>query len=409
MDDIAIKVEAVSKTFKLPQEKNSSIKGLVVNFYKHNRKFEIQQALKNVTFDVKKGEFFGIVGRNGSGKSTLLKLLAGIYAVDKGSIQINGKLTPFIELGVGFNPELTGRENVFLNGALLGYSRKEMKAMYRDIVEFAELERFMDQKLKNYSSGMHVRLAFSISIRATSEILLIDEVLAVGDAAFQTKCFDYFYELKKKNVTVIFVSHDRGSLERFCERGILIDDGKIIESGGMQKVLKTYSGIVLEELGRQSSEQSTTGPTVGPTPYAEIQHVVSRDKEGHKKKEFVYGDDIIVEYEVKIKQTLVNPIMGVTIWEKNVDKALFATNTLIEGQAESGVFKAGEVVTFRAQLPPSFNDGEFYIEPAIANESATVFYDQQPRAATFYISGSNNPHSLIAASSNLSISKKQSI
>src|SRR5690606_31573026 len=157
--------------------------------FRGKRTYEKQQVLKNISFEIKKGEFVGIVGRNGSGKSTLLKLLAGIYSPDKGSIEVNGKLVPFIELGVGFNPELTGRENVFLNGALLGFNRKEMQAMYKDIVEFAELERFMDQKLKNYSSGMQVRLAFSIAIRAQSDILLIDEVLAVGDAAFQQKCY----------------------------------------------------------------------------------------------------------------------------------------------------------------------------------------------------------------------------
>src|SRR6201996_9309255 len=181
-DDIAIKVNHVSKDFKLPHEKNNSIKSAAVNFYKRNKGYEIQNALKDISFEIKKGEFFGIVGRNGSGKSTLLKMLAGIYTPTRGNIQVNGKLTPFIELGVGFNPELTGRENVFLNGALLGFNRKEMDVMYDDIVAFAEIEKFMDQKLKNYSSGMQVRLAFSIATRAQSDILLIDEVLAVGDA-----------------------------------------------------------------------------------------------------------------------------------------------------------------------------------------------------------------------------------
>ena len=191
-NQIAIKVEAVGKTFRLPHEKTSSIKSALISGWRKSRSYEKQHALEDISFEIKKGEFFGIVGRNGSGKSTLLKLLAGIYSPSKGSIQINGTLTPFIELGVGFNPELTGRENVFLNGALLGFNRKRMQTMYSDIVKFAELERFMDQKLKNYSSGMQVRLAFSIAIRAESDILLIDEVLAVGDSAFQQKCYNYF-------------------------------------------------------------------------------------------------------------------------------------------------------------------------------------------------------------------------
>jgi ABC-2 type transport system ATP-binding protein len=241
MDDVAIKVSSVSKTFKLPHEKQGSVKSLFVNMFRGKRTYEHQQVLKNVSFEVKKGEFFGIVGRNGSGKSTLLKLLAGIYVPTKGDIWVNGKLTPFIELGVGFNYELTGRENVFLNGALLGFNRTEMRAMYDDIVAFAELEKFMDQKLKNYSSGMQVRLAFSIAIRARSDILLIDEVLAVGDAAFQQKCFDYFEELKQQNRTVVFISHDMGAIRRFCTKAIYIDKGKLTASGTATEVADVYT------------------------------------------------------------------------------------------------------------------------------------------------------------------------
>lgn len=241
MDEIAIKVENVSKTFKLPHEKQSSIKSLFVSLFRGRSTYERQQVLKDISLEIKKGEFFGIVGRNGSGKSTLLKLLAGIYSPDEGHIQVNGKLTPFIELGVGFNPELTGRENVYLNGALLGFSTKEMDQMYDDIVAFAELKKFMDQKLKNYSSGMQVRLAFSIAIRAKSDILLIDEVLAVGDAGFQAKCFNYFRRLKSEKQTVVFVSHDMESVQQFCDRALLIDKGHIKVIGNSRIVATQYS------------------------------------------------------------------------------------------------------------------------------------------------------------------------
>lgn len=223
-EEIVISVQHVSKTFKLPHERSNTLKASLIHFWGHKKGYEEQDALKNVSFDIKKGEFFGIVGRNGSGKSTLLKVIAGIYAPTRGVVHINGKLTPFIELGVGFNMELTGRDNVFLNGALLGFSRKEVGAMYKDIVEFAELERFMDQKLKNYSSGMQVRLAFSIAIKAEADILLIDEVLAVGDKNFQEKCFAYFNKLKRSDKTVVFVTHDMASVERFCSRVLVIDN-----------------------------------------------------------------------------------------------------------------------------------------------------------------------------------------
>ena len=257
--EIAIKVSDVSKTFKLPHEKNSSIKGAVINFYRRNKSYETQEALKNISFEVKKGDFFGIVGRNGSGKSTLLKLLAGIYTPSKGNIAVHGKLTPFIELGVGFNQELSGRENVFLNGALLGFSRKEMGEMYDDIVEFSEIERFMDQKLKNYSSGMQVRLAFSIAIRARTDILLLDEVLAVGDAAFQQKCFDYFEELKRRKTTVVFVTHDMGAVRRFCNKAIYIDNGNLTHIGTPAEIADVYLEENLES-ARQASEKQSDEP-----------------------------------------------------------------------------------------------------------------------------------------------------
>lgn len=240
MDDVAIRVDHVSKSFKLPHEKNTSVKGALISFAHHKKGYEIQQALKDVSFEVKKGEFFGIVGRNGSGKSTLLKMLAGIYTPSSGSIKVNGKLTPFIELGVGFSPELTGRENVFLNGSLLGFNRREMATMYDDIVEFAELERFMDQKLKNYSSGMQVRLAFSIAIRANTDILVLDEVLAVGDANFQQKCNDYFAKLKKDSTTIVLVTHDMGAVSKYCDRAILIHDGVVESIGKPDDIANQY-------------------------------------------------------------------------------------------------------------------------------------------------------------------------
>jgi ABC-2 type transport system ATP-binding protein len=251
-DEIAIKVNSVSKTFKLPHEKQTSIKSAFVSAFRGKRTFEKQKVLNDISFEIKKGEFFGIVGRNGSGKSTLLKLLAGIYSPDKGAIQVTGLLTPFIELGVGFNPELTGRENVYLNGALLGFNRKEMNEMYQEIVDFAEIEKFMDQKLKNYSSGMQVRLAFSIAIRAKSDILLIDEVLAVGDSAFQKKCYEVFTGLKKAGRTIVFVTHDMSAVERFCDKVLVINKG--FSQGVMEP---RDAGAYYDELNAQKSEKTT--------------------------------------------------------------------------------------------------------------------------------------------------------
>lgn len=234
-----IKVTNLHKSFKLPTERSSGLKQAIFNRLKGIKGYKNHNVLKGLSFEVKKGEFVGIVGRNGSGKSTLLKTLAGIYIPEKGTIKIEGSVVPFIELGVGFNPELTGRENIYMNGALLGFSNKEMDQLYQEIVDFAELNDFMNQKLKNYSSGMQVRLAFSIAIRAHGDILILDEVLAVGDAAFQEKCNNYFGSLRGEQ-TVILVTHSMENVTRFCTRAILIEQGKIVKDGNPKSVANAY-------------------------------------------------------------------------------------------------------------------------------------------------------------------------
>ena len=240
--DVAIRVKHLHKSFKLPTERAWGLKQAIFNRLKGIKGFKEQKVLRGLDFEVKKGEFLGIVGRNGSGKSTLLKVLSGIYVPEKGDVEIYGTLVPFIELGVGFNPELTGRENIYLNGALLGFSNAEVDEMYDEIVEFAELKDFMDQKLKNYSSGMQVRLAFSIAIRARGDILILDEVLAVGDAAFQQKCNDYFASLHG-NQTVVLVTHSMDNVRKFCDRAILIENGKIKCEGEPEKVADEYMSL----------------------------------------------------------------------------------------------------------------------------------------------------------------------
>ena len=241
MSDIAVEVKDIKKSFYLPHHSNDSLKTAITQVFKPKAKGgEMFNALNGVSFTVKKGDFFGILGRNGSGKSTLLKIISEIYQPTSGNVRHSGKVVSFIELGVGFKPQLTGRENVFLNGALLGFSRSEIESMYDDIVAFAELEKFMDQKLKNYSSGMKVRLAFSVAIRAKADILILDEVLAVGDAAFRKKCNDYFKSLKDSDKTVILVTHGMGAVREFCNKGIVIEDGKVIFEGSGEGAAERY-------------------------------------------------------------------------------------------------------------------------------------------------------------------------
>lgn len=240
---IAISVKHLHKSFKLPTERAWGLKQAIFNRLKGVKGYRELKVLNGITFDIHQNEFVGIVGRNGSGKSTLLKTLAKIYFPESGSIEINGQLVPFIELGVGFNFELTGRENVYLNGALLGFSNKEMDTMYDEIVDFAELRDFMDQKLKNYSSGMQVRLAFSIAIRAKGDILLLDEVLAVGDAAFQQKCIDRMKDIAASGRTILFVSHSMANVRAICSRCLLFEQGRLAMDGPAAEVTEAYEGV----------------------------------------------------------------------------------------------------------------------------------------------------------------------
>lgn len=240
-NNIAVKVDHVSKFFKLPTESTQSLRTSLVNRFRGIKGYKEQNVLKDISFEVEKGDFYGIVGRNGSGKSTLLKIISEIYIPEKGTVTIDGKLVSFIELGVGFNPELTGRENVYMNGAMLGFSTEEVDGMYDDIVEFAELGEFMNQKLKNYSSGMQVRLAFSVAIKAQGDILILDEVLAVGDEAFQRKCNDYFMERKHSGKTTILVTHDMNAVKKYCNKAVLIENGLVKVVGNPDDVANQYS------------------------------------------------------------------------------------------------------------------------------------------------------------------------
>jgi ABC-2 type transport system ATP-binding protein len=220
-----IVVQDVCKTFRMPDRKVDTLKERVAHPVRKVHYRELR-ALKGISFDVHRGEFFGIVGRNGSGKSTLLKIMASIYKADSGRIQMAGRLAPFIELGVGFNPELTARENVELNGVMMGLGRREARRRLDAVLEFAELAQFVDLKLKNYSSGMMVRLAFAVMVGADADIMLIDEVLAVGDAAFAQKCTDVFREKRAAGKTLVLVTHDMATVQAFCDRAMLIHDGE---------------------------------------------------------------------------------------------------------------------------------------------------------------------------------------
>lgn len=364
--EVAIKVDNISKTFILPHKKPNSVKSIFTGFYQKNTSGadEVQHALDDISFEIYKGEFFGIVGRNGSGKSTLLKILAGIYQPTKGSVVTHGKLVPFIELGVGFNPELTGRENVYLNGAMLGFTEKQVADMYDEIVEFAELERFMDQKLKNYSSGMQVRLAFSMATRAEAEILLVDEVLAVGDADFQRKCFEYFRSLKKNKKTVVFVSHDMNAVKEYCDRAVLIEKSKLVLEGDPNDVGTAYTRMFAEkntDLDLSSIKKRWGSSVIKYEDPKSINVISSNDK------------DVSINLSAVAQGSCDEAIFGFVIKDAEGNQ-LLGTNSKLQKQTFKNL-KVGDKYKVVWTFPNVLNTGTYTVDIAISSQDYSEVYD----------------------------------
>ena len=335
---IAVKVDHVSKYFKLPTEATNSLRTALVNRFKGIKGYKEQHVLKDISFEVEKGDFFGILGRNGSGKSTLLKIISEIYVPEKGSVTIDGKLVSFIELGVGFNPELTGRENVYMNGAMLGFSTAEIDAMYDDIVDFAELHDFMNQKLKNYSSGMQVRLAFSVAIKAQGDILILDEVLAVGDEAFQRKCNDYFKERKKSGKTTILVTHDMGAVKKYCNKAVLIENGLVKAIGDPFDVSDQYSFDNLESSSHPNGNEDEGLVT------AEVKDFAARLL---SPKKVTPDDEVVIEFSFDLLDDSVNPHIAFSFVDISTGNGLYNDNSM--DIPLSGV--GSKKITYKCKLP----------------------------------------------------------
>lgn len=364
--EIAISVRKLNKTFHLPRERHAGVKQLLINTLKgkHERGSVAQKVLKDISFEVEKGDFLGIVGRNGSGKSTLLKLLAEIYEPDSGEVVVNGSLVPFIELGVGFNPELTGRENIFMNGALLGFSREEMLKMYKDIVAFAELEGFMDQKLKNYSSGMQVRLAFSIAIRAKSDILILDEVLAVGDESFQRKCYQYFAKIKKNKQTVILVTHNMDVVLQFCNKAMLIDKGHKTVIGNPLEIAQIYRELNNEEDTTVEKETNESSRSDRGTKYIEAKASVALDK--------TYAT---ISIDLKPKLDIEDPIVALGIY-KDTGEQIYRWVSDERGDGTLDLTKPVSIVIELSNvLPVGVFTGTLYVRRRDRTIDYAIFYD----------------------------------
>ncbi len=362
MSKAIVEISKLTKSFKIPLEASSGVKQQLINILKGRKGYRVFTPLKDISFTINEGDFFGIVGRNGSGKSTLLKTIAGIYTPNGGNVKVHGSLVPFIELGVGFNPELTGRENIFLNGALLGFSHEEMESMYSAIVEFAELEDFMEERLKNYSSGMQVRLAFSIAIRAHADILLLDEVLAVGDEAFQKKCYSYFDKLKREKRTVILVTHDMAAVERFCTKAVFIEDGHVKMIGKPYRIAAAYSRSNSQNYDRTTGLNSDNEGTV---PFK----IVLRGTDGKEKTMYDFEETMTVDLSWQQKGV---KHVGVAIFREN-GEYVYGPNTY---QEKTSAIKDQ---TARYTVRLNLNEGRYFIKAGLmgANDTKVIAFIEE--------------------------------
>ncbi len=386
---IAIQVEELEKTFRTPVHRVSTLKERALHPFRRNR-FDERRVLDDVSFKIASGEFFGIVGRNGSGKSTLLKCLAGIYRADSGSIRIAGRLSPFIELGVGFNPDLTARDNVTINAVMMGLTPKEARGRFDDIIAFAELERFVDLKLKNYSSGMQVRLAFSVMVQTDADVLLIDEVLAVGDAAFQQKCFDVFLRLRDEGKTVVLVTHEMGLVERFCHRALLLSGGRIDMIGDPTEVGRAY---LAENFGDFRTDRFAQDDDQGAPVH--LLDVWISDDANQRVDSIAHGAFMRLHAVFEAHAAIASP--AVALWVTTAEGTRAFAMGAREGGAGLADLDPGEHIEVTVEIGNPLATGRYFVGCSMSRGStAADILVISDRAAEFLVYGGDHVHALVA-------------
>jgi ABC-2 type transport system ATP-binding protein len=352
-EPVQIEVRNLDKTFRIPDQRVDTLKERVAHPLRQIQYRELR-ALRDINFEVHKGEFFGIVGRNGSGKSTLLKVLASIYRADAGKIRIAGRLAPFIELGVGFNPEVTARENVELNGVMMGLGRREARRRLESVLDFAELRDFVDLKLKNYSSGMMVRLAFSVMVGADADVMLIDEVLAVGDAAFAQKCTDVFREKRAAGKTLVLVTHDMATVQAFCDRAMLIHDGEQRYLGDPEEASLRYYRL-------NFAGAHDPGSSDGSGPDVELLDVWVENPDGLRVEDLEAGRGFRFHMVARTRKLLPAPVLGFELLNVDGVSVLGFGEALERDDGTPLPIRAGERVRFRAELDQALVPGRYSV------------------------------------------------
>jgi ABC-type polysaccharide/polyol phosphate transport system ATPase subunit len=365
----AIEVHGLEKTFRIPKHQVQTLKERALHPFRRTEYDELN-VLRGISFEIPAGEFFGIVGRNGSGKSTLLKCMAGIYRADAGTIKVAGRLSPFIELGVGFNPDLTARDNVLINAVMMGLTPAQARDRFDDIIAFAELEQFIDMKLKNYSSGMQVRLAFAVMVQSGADVLLIDEVLAVGDAAFQQRCLDEFHRLRDEGRTIVLVTHDMTMVERFCHRALLLTDGEIEMIGDPHDVGRRYIERNFESFHGAAPGHHPGAGRDQPPARAEIEDVWLEDESGERVDTVAYGGLLSFHVELAVHERVSEPVIDFWVDDEEGTRVL-ATSTLTLAEPLAAV-AAGERLHVRVESPNILQDGRYHLGCSLLSGSAAL-------------------------------------
>jgi lipopolysaccharide transport system ATP-binding protein len=380
----AVEVCNVSKTFRIPHERHTTLAERLLGLFRPND-VEVLHALEDVSLEVPSGSFVGVIGSNGSGKSTLLKIIAGLLVPDDGQVRVNGTLVPLLELGLGFHQELTVRENVTLYGAVLGYSPQSMARRIEEVVAFAGLERFQDAKLKSLSSGMTVRLAFATALRADADMLLLDEVMAVGDAQFQRKCIEVFEGLKRQRKTIVLVSHDLASVQRFCDRVFWLDKGRLVMAGESAEVIQTYLAV------------SQSSPTdVPPLDSGEVSehrwgdgrlrftHITLTDEDGRPVTQVRPWTRLTVSVRLLARAAIDPPVLGLIVWLGG--QLVYSTNSR-QLEVDPGGFAPGEEREIAMHFTAALGAGRYTVTLAAANEFEGVAYDWVNHATAFLVVG----------------------
>lgn len=393
----AIEVDHVSKTYRIPHERRTSLAEHLLSLFRPLR-FETFAALSDVTFDVPAGSFVGVIGANASGKSTLLKLLAGVLLPDSGAVRVRGSLAPLLELGLGFQQELTVAENVVLYGTVLGYPRRDMRQRVEEVIAFAGLERFRDAKLKSLSSGMLVRLAFATAVRADADILLLDEVLAVGDAQFQRKCLEVFTELQQRRKTIVLVSHDLAAVQRFCDKVFWIDAGRLVMAGDAGEVVQAYLAIYqAHALARAASPEAAAAYEAGDEPPRDQRwgdgriryvHGALEDEDGTPLTRVAAGRRIVLHLRASVHGACREPVFGFALKQLGGlgGHVVYTTNNVLLG-ARTGSFADGDVLDIRMPFTAALLNGHYTVHVAAADEQGT-FHDWVNDFVTFTVEDS---------------------